>query len=317
MKEIGGFFELELNRGEGYHTNAISLNLGRTSLEYILKARRIRRLYLPHYACDALFEPLSRAVTEPVFYHINEELEPVFEYGVPGKGDYFLYINYFGIKDRFVSRLASIIPGLIVDNSQAFFAVPVPGTDTFYSPRKFFGVPDGGYLYTDAILDNELETDNSSGRFAHLVGRIEEGAGKSYPLFRDHEKHLSGQPLRRMSAITGRLLQNIRYDEVIMARRRNFMQLAGSLGHKNQITIPDDPVAAPLAYPFLAPGNDLRRALAKNRIYTAAYWPDVPHRVSPDSVESRLAEHLVPLPVDQRYGPGDIEFIIKTVLRHV
>ena len=317
MKEIGGFFELELNRGEGYHPNAISLNLGRTSLEYVLRARRIRKLYLPHYACDALFEPLSRVGTEPVFYHINEDLEPVLASGVPGEGVGFLYINYFGIKDRFITKLASIIPGLIVDNSQAFFAVPVPGVDTFYSPRKFFGVPDGGYLYTDAILDDELETDNSSGRFAHLVGRIEEGAGISYPLFREHEKNFSGQPLKRMSAITARLLQNIRYDEVISARRRNFLQLADSLGAKNQMAIPVDHIVAPLAYPFFAPGNELRRALAENRIYTATYWPDVPHRVSPDSTESRHTEHLVPLPLDQRYGPGDIEFIVKTVLRYV
>jgi hypothetical protein len=260
---------------------------------------------------------LSRVGTEPVFYHINEDLEPVLASGVPGEGVGFLYINYFGIKDRFITKLASIIPGLIVDNSQAFFAVPVPGVDTFYSPRKFFGVPDGGYLYTDAILDDELETDNSSGRLAHLVGRIEEGAGRSYHLFRDHENNFSGQPLKRMSAITGRMLQNIRYDEVISARRRNFLQLADSLGAKNQMAIPVDHVAAPLAYPFFTPGNELRRALAENRIYTATYWPDVPHRVSPDSTESSLTEHLVPLPLDQRYGPGDIEFIVKTVLRYV
>ena len=64
MKAIGGFFELELNRGREYHYDALALNLGRTAFEYILKARKIRKIHLPLYTCDVMLEPVVRAGTE-------------------------------------------------------------------------------------------------------------------------------------------------------------------------------------------------------------------------------------------------------------
>ena len=64
---------------------------------------------------------------------------------------------------------------LIVDNTQAF-CFSDRGVDTFYSARKFFGVPDGAYLYTDKFLNVELEQDVSCQRCEHLLRRIDEGA---------------------------------------------------------------------------------------------------------------------------------------------
>lgn len=48
-QEIGGFFELELHWREEYHAGAIKVNTGTNALEYILKARKYRKLYLPYY----------------------------------------------------------------------------------------------------------------------------------------------------------------------------------------------------------------------------------------------------------------------------
>ena len=41
-----------------------------------------------------------------------------------------------------------------------FYAKPIHGNDTFYTCRKFFGVPDGAYLYTDKLLDEEFSKNN-------------------------------------------------------------------------------------------------------------------------------------------------------------
>jgi hypothetical protein len=38
---IGGYFELELSRGEEYHSDAIRLNTGRNAFEYI-KSKEIQ-----------------------------------------------------------------------------------------------------------------------------------------------------------------------------------------------------------------------------------------------------------------------------------
>jgi hypothetical protein len=264
-----------------------------------------------------MLESTARAGTEVEFYHVNERLEPVFDFESKGKSDWFLYTNYFGIKDRTIKELALTVSNLIIDSSQAFYPKPVHSVDTFYSPRKFFGVPDGGYLYSDAFLDVEPETDNSSGRFAHLTGRIENGAEASYPFFRETERLLSFEPLKRMSAITSRLLQNIAYDVIREKRRRNFEILNQALGFINLLGIDPDAGQVPMVYPFLAERTDLRRLLLDKRIYTATYWPEVLPKVSPDSAEHNLVTRLVPLPIDQRLNDEDMGFIAKTVLQNV
>lgn len=317
MKEIGGFFELELNRGREYHSAASGLNLGRTAFEYILKARNVKKIHLPYYICDVILESAARAGTAVEFYHVDERLEPVYDSELPGRLEWFLYINYFGIKDRVIKEMALTNPNLIIDNSQAFFSMPVPGIDTFYSARKFFGVPDGGYLYTGASFDGLLETDNSSGRFAHLIGRIENGAEESYPDFKESERLFQNEPIKRMSTITTRLLQNINYDFAREKRRRNFEILNQVLGSKNLLLIETDTGQVPMVYPFWTDREGLNRLLIERQIYTATYWPGVLSIVNPDSVEHNLVKNLVPLPVDQRLGDEEMRHIANTVLQHV
>ena len=43
MSAIGGYFELELRKGEHYHKEALRLNTARNSFEYILRARGYKR----------------------------------------------------------------------------------------------------------------------------------------------------------------------------------------------------------------------------------------------------------------------------------
>jgi hypothetical protein len=41
MREIGGFLEMENNRGHEFHENIIALNSGRNCLQFLLHARKI------------------------------------------------------------------------------------------------------------------------------------------------------------------------------------------------------------------------------------------------------------------------------------
>lgn len=62
---------------------------------------------------------------------------------------------------------------LLVDNAQALYDPPMEGIDTFYFPRKFFGVPDGGYAYCAAGIAPELPQDSSWQFIQHLLHRSE------------------------------------------------------------------------------------------------------------------------------------------------
>ena len=251
MKSIGGYFELELPQKAEYHKAAIALNIGRNALEYILRVRGYKRVYLPYYSCEVLLEPFNKLDVEYSFYHINGSLEldkPV----TLNDDDALLYINYFGLKQDYISQLASIYgKQLIVDNTQTFYAEPLDGIDTFYSCRKFFGVPDGAYLYCDKRLDVELEQDRSWERMTHLLKRIDVSAEEAYADFRAESENLKNNPIRQMSSLTHRIMASIDYPVVAARRRDNYKLLDEALRGINgsALSLADD--AVPMVYPFL------------------------------------------------------------------
>ena len=64
MKPIGGYLSLELNEGLERHAGALRLNAGRYALEYILKTRGYRKVYIPYYICDSVLEPIKRQAVD-------------------------------------------------------------------------------------------------------------------------------------------------------------------------------------------------------------------------------------------------------------
>jgi len=314
MKEIGGYFELEMNRGGSYHSGAIELNLGRTSIEYILRAKKVKKIFLPFFTCQAVIDPVRKTGVPFEFYHVSENLEPVFDFSLLSDNDHFFFINYFGIKGPYLRSLAGKVKNLIIDNSQSFFSMPLPGVDTFYSPRKFFGVPDGGYLFTDKKLDTVFEQDISWERANHLLVRADKNAEEGYSLFKMNEENLDNLPLRSMSKLTKSLLANIDYLKIRDIRESNFLFMHEKLGKKNEFNFDAEGVDAPMVYPYLTGrGGILRKKLIENKIFVAKYWDGVTAAVREDSVEARFVNNLVPLPIDQRYGIRDMEVILKNI----
>ena len=304
---------MELNRGEEYHKDAIRLNTGHNAFEYILRARKVKKVFLPYYTCDVMLQTVKRLALESEFYKIDENLEPLIDYGKLKKNEYFLYTNYFGLKDRYIKKLVKTGLNLIIDNAQAFYSRPLKEVDTFYSPRKFFGVPDGAYLYTNARLAGRLKQDNSAGRFGHLIGRIENGVEKSFGMFKDNEQSLNGQPLMLMSNITQRLLQNIDYKKVAQIRRENYLYLHHYLNKTNRLKLSLDKEAVPMVYPYFTDTQGLREKLIKNKIFVARYWPNVLEWCERKSLEYRFANNLLALPVDQRYKKANLREISKLI----
>jgi hypothetical protein len=314
QREIGGYFGLQPGRHDcNPHRGARALNSARNGLLYVLLARRPRRLHLPAYVCDSLLEPLRQAAVEPVFYNVDDALEIE---GPPALGDdeCLLYVNYFGVKSGYCRRLAAHYGrALVVDNSQAFFAPPLPCLATLYSPRKFCGVADGGYLYTEAPLDLVLERDVSYDSMRHLAGRVDVGASAFYAEFCAAERRLGGRPLRRMSALTEALLDGIDHDNARGARQRNFRLLHEALGPANRLRLDVDGVEGPMVYPFVAAEPALRQRLIARQVYVATYWREVLQRPQASAAERALVEHLVALPIDQRYGPQEMRFVIEAI----
>ena len=314
MEPIGGYFGLELAHGLEYHKNAIRLNTGRNCLEYILRAKGYKKVYVPYYTCEVVLEPFAKLGVEYEFYHIDIHLE-IRDKIILKAGEALLYTNYFGLKQNYVELLNKQFgKQLIIDNTQAFYAKPIEGIDTFYTCRKFFGVPDGAYLYTDKLLDMEFEQDKSYDRFMSLTKRIDLGAEFGYADFRELSKTLVGQPIKRMSKLTQCMMQGIDYAGVAKQRKENFNQLHKELGDSNAVDLPLNNDDVPMVYPCLLPKKGLREKLIENKIYVARYWPNVIDWVSKSDFEYNLVMQLIPLPIDQRYDKGSMDYIIKKMI---
>ena len=310
MQPIGGYFSLELAKGEEYHKDAIRLNTGRNCLEYILKTRGYKKVYLPYYTCEVVLEPFEKLGIPYEFYHIDLNFE-IRDRLTLKANEALLYVNYYGLKQRYVEQLAEKTgERLIVDNTQAFYAKPIDGIDTFYTCRKFFGVPDGAYLYTDKKLDEELDQDLSYDRMTFLDKRIDLGAEAAFDDFQNLSKSLVGQPIKLMSNLTLRLMQSIDYKRIAQQRRENYMQLHETLGSSNTIILSVEEDAVPMVYPYLAPVKGLREKLIENKIFVARYWPNVLGWTAEVDLEQLLAYQMQPLPIDQRYGEEVMDKII-------
>ena len=313
MKAIGGYFELELNKNEEYHQEAIRLNAGRNAFEYLLIANSYTKVYLPFFICDVLLEPLKKHQIGYEFYHINKQFEPLFDYDIVKPNEIFLYTNYFGLKDDFINSLASQFKKLIIDNSQSFYSKPLTGIDTFYSPRKFFGVPDGAYLYSNKKLEVSFEKDVSFDRCSHLLKRLDSSAEYGYGDFTINDASLSNQEITEMSILTQTLLSSIDYYECAKKRKRNFNFLNQALQSSNKLEIDILNIGVPMVYPYWSIDKALRQKLLKNKIYTATYWPTVKHWSLAGTLEHRFVDEIVYLPIDQRYDTINLNKIIKII----
>ena len=314
MKAIGGYFGLELNKGEEYHENAIKLNTGRNALEYILLVNNYKKVFLPFFTCDVLLEPLNKLNIEVAFYSINKLFEPVFDYSRVKEDEAFLYTNYFGLKDNYIKRLAVNCKNLIIDNAQSFYSKPLQGIDTFYSPRKFFGVPDGAYLYCNRQLDIDLEQDISYNRFEHLLRRIDISAEDGYPYFKENDNSLSNQPIKEMSNLTQSLLRTIDYKKPIQIRKDNFNFLHKNLKESNKLNLDEFSFISPMVYPYWTENEKLKQRLLENKIYTPTYWPNVKEWSKQNSLENTLVNEVIYLPIDQRYGGDELKGVLDIVL---
>ena len=316
MREIGGYIELDKGLGDEYHKKAIALNSGRHCLEYLIRTKNIKKIYLPFFLCASVAGVCRRLSCETDYYNIDEKFTPIFNQELQNK-EYIYIVNYYGqLDNKVVFKYQNKYKNIIVDNSQAFFQYPVEGIDTIYTCRKFFGVSDGGYLYTDSRLDIKLPLDKSYDRIRYILGRFEMDAGTFYKESVDNNKFFADEELKGMSKLTHNLLRNLNYEFIKNRRRENFEVLHNFLKKHNKSDI--KPVDGAFMYPlYIRNGNELKRKLIQKKIFVPTLWSDVFNVADKDTIEWDFAENIVPLPIDQRYDTDDMMYIIENVLEEL
>jgi len=315
-KAIGGYFELELPVAiYPLPQHAIRFQAARAAFHALLNVGQPQRVWMPKYICDAMLAPLHALGIEIIFYDLDQRLGVV-ESVTLAPQDWLLYVNYFGLcGEQEAQLLKRFKPSqLIMDHSQAFFARPQNCLATIYSPRKFFGLPDGGLLHTDLNVSEPEQLDcGSVARCTHLLQRLDTTAEDGYADFKLAEETLHDSLPRRMSSLSARLFGCIDLDRVKQHRNTNFQFLHRNLKHLNRLQIDLRFIDAPLCYPLLVENSTLRKRLLAERVFVPTYWSEVIDRVAPDSLERHLIDHCIPLPCDQRYTTTDMAKVVKIV----
>ncbi len=314
MKEIGGYFGLEQLVSNEYYNDLVALNSGRNALLYVLKSKNIKKLYIPYYLCKSVSDMCEKNGYPLEFYNIDEYFSPVFNRAL-GENDYIYVVNYYGqlSQDR-ILNIKDKYKRIIIDNSQAFFQKPMTGIDTIYSCRKYFGVADGAYLFTDILLDERLEVDISKERMLHVLGRFEGKASDYYKKFKECDASLKFEPLKQMSKLTSNILGAIDYGRVKSIRDVNYAYLESKLKQINklELTTPEGPFAYPL---YFKNGMKNKKILASKGIYIPTLWPNVLEGYSEKSIEYDYAANILPLPCDQRFSEKEMEYMINEILK--
>ncbi len=286
-------------------------------------------VWLPAFLCGDLAQPAYAGRTK--FYPVRDGFEPDLARleAEAATGDIVLVPAYFGLPISPQARSAlARRPDLRVAEDRAQALGPEPGGAPgwrLYSPRKLFGVADGG------ILVAHDQTDVPPGPFGAADSealwlaprlRAEDPAGQRNALW-----HAANQAKEAAMAVTSEpmtglslsILSATSLTGLSAPRLANWRALDAEL--RAWSALPADPAAPPLGYVLrLAP--DLRervlRGLHAQRIFAAVHWPKIAAPAEDFPREAQWARELITLPCDHRYDAADMARIaaaVKALLR--
>lgn len=339
----------EINK---YHKKNIAfMASGREAIAWALKSLETnmpgisKKCLMPAYMCDTVFYPFHNAGWELYFYHINEQMEAqedtlrsLMKQVKPG----LLFIHcYYGVDTW--KPLRPLLKewqsrGLFImeDVTQSYYLAGA-GREADYvigSLRKWYPVPDGGFVASDLVLPHEelpVGQDFAEKRLKMLTRKWEYLYGvnqtESKPSMKadylkqnkELEEWLDNlTQVHAISAISKGILRNEEESSCRRQRGANYKVLYDAIKNRESIRHPfSEPGydAAPLYFPVYADDRDgLQEFLRAKDIYAPVLWPVGKQNAAYLSAEERyIFTHLLALPVDQRYGRKEMEKIAELV----
>jgi len=310
--------------------NQPSLQMINASSAIWLLARQLkpRRVWLPTYLCQSIIKAIETNKSEIAFYPIDNSLNLLSTSWMEDldQTDLIIFIDYFGFPfdPDVVKQMQKKGIKVVRDASQALLSKSATKTDfTVYSPRKFFGVPDGGILTSgEQGLGNVGRLNPPpkdwwlrsvhSGKLRRRFD-LEGGENLWFPVFREVESNAPIGPYR-MSDLSERLLRCcVDVNVTCQRRRENYHYLASHLRH---IAIfPDLPdTVVPLGFPVCVQDRDkVRRHLIENNIFPPVHW-ELEGVVPKTYIQSHnLSKSIMTLPCDQRYETKHMQRIVEHI----
>jgi hypothetical protein len=340
-RSIGGDFEFNIDDLKKKPGNGIPLcgpkgtwtASGRSAFSIVLKHLRnkgIGEVLLPAYLCESILQPVKALGFKYSFYHVDNSLAAHPE---PKSGTVVYLIHYFGWMNPSTGALRERTGKgfhLIEDASQALLSdwgyESKDEQHIVLSPRKYGPLPLGGWCsliagHSEPLPEMEMLAWRSLA--ARLVRRtylaesdapvdpeIEEfymSALRSVEIYLNNHPADAGLPGNVLSLVEG-----LDWIETGRRRRENWQYLNKRLGGYVEPLMPDlPPDVVPLGYVIrLRERDKVRARLAARRIFCPVHWP-LPDEISESlfPVEVNLSNTFMTIPIDQRYGLDDMDYI--------
>ncbi len=349
MKPIGSEFYLPVqiffhrrNNFKDFLPNKFNyfFKSGRDAIKISIKTLGLKagdRVLLPSYLCYSILQPFVEEKIEPLFYKIKHPFV-LDESDLLSKLDdakVVFIIHYFGfpqnidfLKDEKVKIIEDCTHNFLSQSDENL------GEISIASLRKLFPISGGGLLSSKIPLN--FKPRNDAKKYAVSVFKTSSLVSKSLHYYFPYifnteffewsfwfdkkvEEIFDGyiEP-SSMSEISEMVLLRLNFEEIIKKRRSNFLYLLNNIKETAKIEfifrrLPSGVV--PLGFPVWAKDRlALKYKLLKNRIYPPIHW-ELPATIPKTAfVESyKLSNHVLTLPVDQRYTERDMERIVKVI----
>lgn len=351
-KEIGSIFSLNneaLCEAESTQTplpnDRIYYSLCREALYDIaihLLTDEENKVLIPAYTCQTVITPFEEAGWNCIFYPIlknlridTQSLETLTSrhhpsiiivhpfYGMELNSQEVETLQHIKGKDNYV----------VLDLTQCLFSTKhYPFADfTVASYRKWFPIPDGGFLECGinraTILqpqeENKEFTERESGamylRGQYFANGDQRTKSISIQLskFADHIAEHDITP-HKISNVAYNLLQKENLQVNQEKRFKNYTFLFHNIRENNKVkrvcTNLDDVTTAPLYFTIYVKNRiELQRLLAQDAIYAPVIWPLEDERVLINDDIRYIYDHVLSIPCDQRYSTEDLLRVVTII----
>lgn len=293
---------------------------GRSSLRLALRAVRGRRFALPDFLCGVIVDTFRACGAAHGFYRVNEDL--TIDYESLGRDFDVLYvIDHFG-KPAAVDR-ARVPPGTVILRDGVFLPTPPASADHgdwiwFNSLRKISPLPDGSLVASTIALDAEAIRPGpapfvAAKRRAKAMkdAWLRAGAGSEdayLAVFREGEALIDQQA--EVFAISPHSLAMLVDFQANLAGEASVRQANYDLLHRRLGAFALDlgPGFKTLFVIAVDDRDALRRFLFDRRIFLPVHWPDT------HGLGNRLYDRIISVPVDSRYGEGEMTRVASCIL---
>lgn len=318
---------------DNYH--ALWFDYGRSALRYIQISQK-QRVLLPEFICESV---INCFITENIVFYkidyffqidINDIIKKLDStVGVIYIAHYFGHIQSKHLLDR-LRKLANEYECIIIEDiTQSLLSEhDYCGDYVIGSVRKWLQTPQGGILFSRSNkLPENITIPRSKNNFKAMGMMLKDmylktGYNTNFKyreIFAKSENSIDKlDDIKRISDFSEFIIRCVNIDNIKKKRLNNTKYLVHHLkkmGIYPSIEFEED--ECPLAVPIRINNRDkFRKYLMENRIYCAVHWPFDGIQPHNRSNAKYNAETLLSLPIDQRYGRTEIDYLISIISRY-